>query len=744
MPELTVSMPAYNSGKFIRKAIESVLCQKDVDFELIVVDDASQDDTVEIVNSFQDNRIKLIRNQNNKGIGYCHNVAIDQSNSPFIIHVDSDDIILPGAFKKMIDKIKCDPNIGQVHCYHFNIEEDGNVTREAFQDMRRSILANKRPGMDYRRALLIHGSMANPLRTYRKEVFNVVGKFKENLKYSEDYEMALRIIDKYDICLVPEFLYAHRKHKNSSTGNIKFEGLVFWCHRFLLAKQLEKSHKIHFVKGKKYNINRLMILGLIYNLRLDVLFDFFKKFKTLPWKFRQFNRVLLLPKIYTLIIPHLGWWPIGFFKTKRKDHVNSEKRIAYYEWRFPTLSETFIHRELIALKESGNSVVVFADIPGDLQLVDGDIDTLVKQAQYLKPIDENLMSEYKKYFFSKHPLRYLNLLVYVICHQYGAYKNLQEDKFVFGRALYLAGMLRRKKINHIHTPWADQCAFAALIASRLLGIPFTVQARAHDIHRKRHLYSIREKFENATFIITNTKYNHSHIKSMLKNQSSLRLYTIYEGLDLDKFKPNSLKKNISKNVKILSVARLIEEKGLTYLLKTCKILKEKGLTFQCNIIGEAEEPLYTYYYLALKKLHRELNLEDCVFFLGAQPFKQVLEAYKKHDIFILPCVIARNGGRDISPNSLLEAMAMKMPVISTTIAAIPEIVDDGENGLLVPPNNENALADAAIKLIQDYNSRKTLGENARKKIEKRFDIHKNLQQYFALLNGNNLIKENVY
>jgi glycosyltransferase involved in cell wall biosynthesis len=184
---------------------------------------------------------------------------------------------------------------------------------------------------------------------------------------------------------------------------------------------------------------------------------------------------------------------------------------------------------------------------------------------------------------------------------------------------------------------------------------------------------------------------------------------------------------------------LIEEKGLIYLLKACNILKEKGFTFRCNIIGGTEEPFYTDYYLALKKLHRELNLEDCVFFLGAQPFKQVLEEYKKHDIFILPCVIARNGGRDISPNSLLEAMAMKMPVISTTIAAIPEIVDDGENGLLVPPNNENALADAAIKLIQDYNSRKTLGENARKKIEERFDIHKNLQQYFALLNGKNLI-----
>ena len=135
------------------------------------------------------------------------------------------------------------------------------------------------------------------------------------------------------------------------------------------------------------------------------------------------------------------------------------------------------------------------------------------------------------------------------------------------------------------------------------------------------------------------------------------------------------------------------------------------------------------------RLHRELDLEDCVFFLGAQPFTFVLDEYRNAEIFVLPCVVARQGGRDISPNALIEAMAMKLPVISTAIAAIPEIVEDGVSGVLVPPNDENALAGAMIRLINDHDLRGKLGENARIRVEERFDINNNSVKYVDLFLG---------
>jgi glycosyltransferase involved in cell wall biosynthesis len=109
-----------------------------------------------------------------------------------------------------------------------------------------------------------------------------------------------------------------------------------------------------------------------------------------------------------------------------------------------------------------------------------------------------------------------------------------------------------------------------------------------------------------------------------------------------------------------------------------------------------------------------------------------MDAYLRADLFVLPCVIASDGSRDVTPNALVEAMAMELPVVSTPIGAIPEIVDDGINGLLIPPNDDNALADAIEMLVRDSDLRRRIGIAARKKIENRFDIDKNMARYAAL------------
>lgn len=262
MPELTVSMPAYNTGKYIGEAIESVLRQEGVEFELIAVDDGSQDNTAEIVQSFKDPRIRLIRNERNMGIAYCHNLVIEQSTSPFIAHADSDDLVLPGAFQKMIAVLISSPNIGQVHCNYFVIDENGRIIRDSS--------LNGRLDMDYKRELLVRGGVINHLRTYRREVFQTIGKFNEELKYSIDTEMALRIVDKYEIKLVPEFLYCQRLHEGNNTQSLRFKELRFWFQRLLFCRRLLKSDRIQFLRQKDYNFNRLMIVGLYRTLSLVI------------------------------------------------------------------------------------------------------------------------------------------------------------------------------------------------------------------------------------------------------------------------------------------------------------------------------------------------------------------------------------------------------------------------------------------------------------------------------------------
>jgi glycosyltransferase involved in cell wall biosynthesis len=271
-----------------------------------------------------------------------------------------------------------------------------------------------------------------------------------------------------------------------------------------------------------------------------------------------------------------------------------------------------------------------------------------------------------------------------------------------------------------------------LIASKFLGIPYSVQARAYDIHRRENLYALRYILENADFIVTNTKYNESYLKTLLKVKDWEKIHTIYNGINLERFNPKSDEENIVKQPTILSVARLTEQKGLVYLLKACQILREKGYPFRCEIIGA---PVDTNYHTKLKILHKKLELEDCVFFLGVQSFNMVMEKYKNADFLVLPCLIAEDGSRDITPNALIEAMAMKLPVISTNITGIPEIVEDGVNGIIIPPCNERALAEAMKTLIDDHSLRKKLGANGRKKVIEKFDMNKNVVQYIRLFKG---------
>jgi len=265
-------MPAYNTERFIGKAMESVLRQTGIDFELIVVDDASRDNTAEVALSFNDPRVKVLRNSVNRGPAFCHNLVIARSISPFITHVDSDDLVLPSAFRKMIEALRTNPDAGQAHCYFFDIDEAGKTTAAAFRARKEQFLKDRPPDMDYKRELLVRGTVINHLRTYRREIFDRVGQFNERLRYAEDFEMALRILDKSSIRLVPEFLYCLRLHPGSTTRRMASTSLGFFLYRVWICWQLSKTGQVRFLKNGEYNLNLLVFRGF-QKLLQDLLYS---------------------------------------------------------------------------------------------------------------------------------------------------------------------------------------------------------------------------------------------------------------------------------------------------------------------------------------------------------------------------------------------------------------------------------------------------------------------------------------
>ncbi|MEO8605534.1 MAG: glycosyltransferase, partial [bacterium] len=171
--------------------------------------------------------------------------------------------------------------------------------------------------------------------------------------------------------------------------------------------------------------------------------------------------------------------------------------------------------------------------------------------------------------------------------------------------------------------------------------------------------------------------------------------------------------------------------GLDVLLRACRLLKDTGRDFRCEIIG-GRVAREMNHYLLLRKLHRALHLDDVVHFIGPRPFAAVREKYGEADVYVLPAVPAADGRRDVTPNTVIEAMAMGLPIVSSRSGAIPELIDDGVSGLLVAPRDAAALADALARLLDDGELRRTLGAAARAAAEARFDIRKNAAQYAAL------------
>jgi glycosyltransferase involved in cell wall biosynthesis len=178
------------------------------------------------------------------------------------------------------------------------------------------------------------------------------------------------------------------------------------------------------------------------------------------------------------------------------------------------------------------------------------------------------------------------------------------------------------------------------------------------------------------------------------------------------------------------VGRLTAKKGFTYLIAACKELEEQGYDFECHIVGEG--PLRS----ELEAQIAGLGLESSFTLCGALPHQAVIEKYRQATLFVLPCIVARDGDRDGIPNVLIEAMAMQVPVVSTDHSSIPELVQSSVTGLLVPPKDKKALAEALALLLNNRSLCQEMGRRGRQKVLEDFDVDRNVRRLYDLfVNG---------
>jgi glycosyltransferase involved in cell wall biosynthesis len=401
------------------------------------------------------------------------------------------------------------------------------------------------------------------------------------------------------------------------------------------------------------------------------------------------------------------------------------KSIAFFNSLFPALSATFIYKEALELKKRGLPIKTFAIRKPPLDEISKECHGLRETTTYLLPANIIKFIGAHLYFLLKHPLRYFGTLIFLLTRKFNhKLKDRYRTILHFCEGVLLAKLLTEDDdICHIHVHYAAHPASVAIAASKLTGIPFSFTAHAYDIWIDRLF--IEDKVNAARFAIACTKYGREQI---LKNNGIIdpkKLVTIYHGIDTEKFAPRETPTRNSKTT-ILHVGRLSEEKAQANIILACKILKRDHYDFQCLIIGDG--PLYN----DLKGLIVQNDLDDQVKLVGKVFQEEIIDYYAKADMFVL------SSYRENMPNVLVESMSMGIPTIATAIAAIPELIQDGENGLLVEPNNIEQLAQAMKRLIDKKEFAQQIAQNGRNTVLDKFDHNDSLDQLIELYRKHDL------
>jgi glycosyltransferase involved in cell wall biosynthesis len=396
--------------------------------------------------------------------------------------------------------------------------------------------------------------------------------------------------------------------------------------------------------------------------------------------------------------------------------------VVYVLLRFPALTETFIAREIWELRQAQDiDIQIYCLLNPKSEPVNTLSEKLLPYVHNASPVYSWRFWWAQLHFLYTRPRVYTSLLRRLLTEPYPA-KMLRlclRRLLIFLKAISLAHLLEDVDMDLIHTHFAGWSGAGAWVIANLLNQPFTVTAgHGYDIYTSSSL--VRLITTDAKHVITVAEFNRQVV---LKKSPELKeddTSLIPCSIDLTEFEPTRPKEEHTPTA-IIAVGRLVEKKGLQYLVQACQFLEAEGVLFRCTIIGGGTAAAER----ELKQLIRESGLDERFTLKGARSFSEILEELDHHDIFVLPCVVAQDGDRDARPVVMVEAAAMGLPVISTPVGGIPELVNNGRTGLLVPERDAEHLAEAIKKLILDKELRKEMGRNGRLWVEKEFDIKKN-------------------
>jgi colanic acid/amylovoran biosynthesis glycosyltransferase len=399
------------------------------------------------------------------------------------------------------------------------------------------------------------------------------------------------------------------------------------------------------------------------------------------------------------------------------------KKIAYFCGTYPSLSETFVQREIDYLNAHGFEVFVFAARRPDYLPAEGERRDRSKKGIYMRP-DHLLSGVWSNLVYMvTRPAGYFRCVGYAFA-QFKHFPLTSCFKYyyhLFTAATFLR-RIRKDKIDHIHAHFT-MAATCALFCHVIGKIPFSFTAHATgDIYVAPVM--LREKMGQAAFVVTISEYNKRYLNLLFDYAYDRKIHVVHNGVPI----PPKPAGRASRPVpELLAVSNFTLCKGYSTLIEALAIVRDRGPHFHLNIAGDGgQRP-------ALEKLIGRLHLEGHITLLGYAENDSVMELMRTADMLVMPSEIHVSGMRDGIPTVCAEAMSFGLPVISTYISGIPELIEDGVSGLLVPERNPEMLARAIARLIDDPELRKDLGEAGYDRVAALFDIEKTMKQFVEVI-----------
>ena len=398
-------------------------------------------------------------------------------------------------------------------------------------------------------------------------------------------------------------------------------------------------------------------------------------------------------------------------------------KLAVIVTEFPKATETFIYRDLTKFIELGADVRLYHVAPFRRhQPLHGFAAPLLERAVDIGFVRPGALAR----ALWRRPGKLMAAVARIAWAYRRHPKIALKSLALVPKALAIAEDARTWGATHVHAEFAGHPATAAWIGHVAGGLPYSVSCRAHDVFRTQAL--LAEKLGAAAMVRTVSAFGRDFLRANVRGMAAREVHVIHSSVGVTRIAPVEAVPSTDP-FRILYVGALEPKKGVGHLLDALALVGGQLGDWRCDLIGGGPDAAM------LRARAAELGLGEHATFHGPQPFERVAEAYRTASVCVAPSVIGPDGRQEGIPNVMIEALAYQRPAITTAISGIPELIRDGDTGLLVPPGDAAALASALLRVRDDPEAALAMARRGRAHVVDEFDLETNARRQLALFAG---------